>query len=57
MISSHHGGSVEEISVCINSLDACKVDDFDSSLKDMGIQSGKCILYYDFKPLESSLLG
>jgi hypothetical protein len=56
-IIDRHGGSIRELSVCVNRFHPEEIVSPDMSLEDCGVQSGDCIVYYDFVPTSGALLA
>merc|ERR1719198_1660941 len=56
LIAERHGGSIRELSVCVNRFHPEEIVSPDSSLEDCGVVSGDCIIYYDFVPTSGALI-
>ncbi|CBZ50418.1 conserved hypothetical protein [Neospora caninum Liverpool] len=56
-IIKRHGGSIVEVFMCINYFHKDECVDVTRQLKDYGITSGPCTIYYDFTPFSSPLLA
>ncbi|EER18784.1 conserved hypothetical protein [Perkinsus marinus ATCC 50983] len=56
LIVKRHGGSIREVSVCVNRFHPEEIIRPDETLEDCGITGGECVVYYDFVPLTGALL-
>ncbi|KAF4653703.1 hypothetical protein FOL47_010337 [Perkinsus chesapeaki] len=56
LIIKRHGGSIRELSVCINRFHPEEIVKPDETLEDCGVIGGECVVYYDFVPLTGALL-
>jgi len=57
-IIDRHGGSIRELSVCVNRFHPEEIVSPDMELKDCGVGDGQdCIVYYDFVPTSGALLA
>merc|ERR1719486_1626214 len=57
-IIDRHGGSIRELSVCVNRFHPEEIVSPDMALKDCGVGAGQdCIVYYDFVPTSGALLA
>jgi hypothetical protein len=56
-IIDRHGGSVKELSICVNRFHPEEILAPEKRLEDVGIVSGDCVIFYDFVPITSSLLA
>ncbi|PFH32620.1 hypothetical protein BESB_012320 [Besnoitia besnoiti] len=56
-IIKHHGGSIVDVFMCINYFRRDECVDVTKRLKDYGITSGECNVYYDFTAFSSPLLA
>ncbi|KAF4720604.1 hypothetical protein FOZ62_017283, partial [Perkinsus olseni] len=48
LIIRRHGGSIRELSVCINRFHPEEIVRPDETLEDCGVIGGECVVYYDF---------
>jgi len=55
-IIERHGGSIRELSVCVNRFHPEEIVSAENSLEDCGVVHGDCIIYYDFVPTSGALL-
>jgi len=56
-IIDRHGGSIRELSVCVNRFHPEEIVSPDNTLEDCGVTQGDCIIYYDFVPTAGPLLA
>eukprot|EP00397_Hematodinium_sp_SG-2012_P033001 GEMP01035199.1.p1 GENE.GEMP01035199.1~~GEMP01035199.1.p1 ORF type:complete len:125 (+),score=28.98 GEMP01035199.1:50-424(+) len=56
-IIDRHGGSIRELSVCVNRFHPEEIVSPENTLEDCGVISGDCIIYYDFVPTAGALLA
>merc|ERR1719473_2014776 len=55
-IIDRHGGSVSDLSVCVNRFHPEEIVHRDKTLESCGVFGGECIIYYDFLPTAGALL-
>ena len=56
LIINRHGGSVQDLSICVNRFHPEEIVSSEASLDECGVSGGECIIYYDFVPLSGALL-
>jgi len=55
-IIERHGGSISNLSVCVNRFHPEEIVHRDRTLESCGVFGGECIIYYDFLPTAGALL-
>jgi hypothetical protein len=55
-IIDRHGGSISNLSVCVNRFHPEEIVPRDRTLEQCGVFGGECIIYYDFIPIAGALL-
>merc|ERR550539_1265594 len=55
-IIDRHGGSISDLSVCVNRFHPEEIVGRDKTLEQCGVFGGECIIYYDFIPWAGALL-
>mmetsp|Transcript_87987 Transcript_87987/g.275551 ORF Transcript_87987/g.275551 Transcript_87987/m.275551 type:complete len:121 (-) Transcript_87987:25-387(-) len=55
-IIDRHGGSISDLSVCVNRFHPEEIVSRDKTLEQCGVFGGECIVYYDFVPRSGALL-
>mmetsp|Transcript_97200 Transcript_97200/g.168528 ORF Transcript_97200/g.168528 Transcript_97200/m.168528 type:complete len:123 (-) Transcript_97200:119-487(-) len=55
-IIDRHGGSISNLSVCVNRFHPEEIVSRDKTLEQCGVFGGDCIIYYDFIPIAGALL-
>merc|ERR1719254_154046 len=55
-IIDRHGGSISDLSVCVNRFHPEEIVARDKTLEQCGVFGGDCIIYYDFVPRAGALL-
>ena len=55
-IIDRHGGSISNLSVCVNRFHPEEIVTRDKTLEQCGVFGGDCIIYYDFVPIAGALL-
>jgi len=55
-IIERHGGSISDLSVCVNRFHPEEIVARDKTLEQCGVFGGDCIIYYDFVPRAGALL-
>eukprot|EP00401_Gymnodinium_catenatum_P082251 CAMPEP_0117522996 /NCGR_PEP_ID=MMETSP0784-20121206/34496_1 /TAXON_ID=39447 /ORGANISM="" /LENGTH=123 /DNA_ID=CAMNT_0005319087 /DNA_START=64 /DNA_END=435 /DNA_ORIENTATION=- len=55
-IIEQHGGSISDLSVCVNRFHPEEIVHQDKTLESCGVYGGECIIYYDFVPRAGALL-
>merc|ERR1719240_1814842 len=55
-IIDRHGGSISNLSVCVNRFHPEEIVPRDKTLEQCGVFGGECIIYYDFIPIAGALL-
>eukprot|EP00427_Karlodinium_veneficum_P015326 CAMPEP_0169128878 /NCGR_PEP_ID=MMETSP1015-20121227/36818_1 /TAXON_ID=342587 /ORGANISM="Karlodinium micrum, Strain CCMP2283" /LENGTH=124 /DNA_ID=CAMNT_0009192841 /DNA_START=75 /DNA_END=449 /DNA_ORIENTATION=- len=55
-IIDQHGGSISNLSVCVNRFHPEEIVPRDKTLEQCGVFGGECIIYYDFIPIAGALL-
>jgi len=55
-IIDRHGGSISDLSVCVNRYHPEEIVDGSKTLDQCGVFGGECIIYYDFVPRAGALL-
>mmetsp|Transcript_56323 Transcript_56323/g.132005 ORF Transcript_56323/g.132005 Transcript_56323/m.132005 type:complete len:126 (-) Transcript_56323:35-412(-) len=55
-IIERHGGSISNLSVCVNRFHPEEIVSRDKTLEQCGVFGGDCIIYYDFLPIAGALL-
>ena len=56
LIKRKHGNAVRRVNVCVNRFHPDEVADPRLSLKELGVSSGECLVYYDFVPITDPLI-
>ena len=57
LIRDHHGRAVLDVSLCLHRYHADEVlRDLSVTLAEKGVESGSCVVYYDFSPVTAALL-
>ena len=56
-IVQRHGGSLKELSICVNRFHPEEILAPEKRLEDCGVVDGQCVVYYDFVPIGGPLLG
>merc|ERR1719201_2747833 len=54
-IIDRHGGSISDLSVCVNRFHPEEIVHRDKTLELCGVYGGECIIYYDFVPRAGAL--
>eukprot|EP00933_Yihiella_yeosuensis_P084955 TRINITY_DN99717_c0_g1_i1.p1 TRINITY_DN99717_c0_g1~~TRINITY_DN99717_c0_g1_i1.p1 ORF type:complete len:125 (+),score=21.28 TRINITY_DN99717_c0_g1_i1:144-518(+) len=55
-IIDRHGGSISDLSVCVNRFHPEEIVGRDKTLEQCGVFGGECVIYYDFVPRAGALL-
>ena len=56
-IVARHGGSIKELSICVNRFHPEEILAPHKTLEDCGVAVGDCVIYYDFVPIGGPLLS
>ncbi len=56
-IIDRHGGSIKDLSICVNRFHPEEILSPERKLEDVGIISGDCVIFYDFVPISAPLLA
>ena len=56
LIVKRHGGSIQNLSICVNRFHPEEIVSSEATLEDCGVVGGECIIYYDFVPVSAALL-
>merc|ERR1719421_2210739 len=56
LIIHRHGGSIKDLSICVNRFHPEEIVSSEASLEECGVVGGECIVYYDFVPVSGALL-
>ncbi|CAJ1359740.1 unnamed protein product [Effrenium voratum] len=56
-IIDRHGGSISDLSVCVNRFHPEEIVGRDKTLEQCGVFGGECLIYYDFVPRAGALLA